>query len=64
MLNFGGTNAVSPSGTVTDVMHGITNYANGVIAAQADDLYFSLSGTSYVNINKKYIYIRTRNSFY
>ena len=49
---FGGTNAVAPSGTSTDVMHGITNYADGVIAAQADDLYFSVSGTSYVHINK------------
>ena len=49
---FGGTNAVVPSGTSTDAMHGITNYADGVIVAQADDLYFSLSGTSYVHINK------------
>ena len=49
---FGGTNAVIPSGTLTDAMHGITNYADGVIVAQADDLYFSLSGTSYVHINK------------
>ena len=49
---FGGNSAVIPSGTATDVMHGLTNYADGVIVAQADDLYFSLSGTSYVQINK------------
>ena len=49
---FGGNSAVVPSGTSTDAMHGITNYADGVIVAQADDLYFSLSGTSYVHINK------------
>ena len=49
---FGGSSSVSPSGTTTDVMHGLTNYADGVIVAQADNLYFSLSGTSYLNINK------------
>src|SRR5210317_888731 len=49
---WGGNSAVSPSGTTTDVMHGLTNYANGVIVAQGDDLYFSISGTSYVQINK------------
>lgn len=49
---FGGNSAVVPSGVSTDAMHGLTNYADGVVVAQADDLYFSTTGTSYVQINK------------
>ena len=49
---WGGASAVIPSGLSTDAIHGITNYANGVVVAQSDDLYFSTTGTSYVQINK------------
>ena len=49
---WGTTSAVVPSGNSTDLIHGIVNYADGVVVAQADDLYFSTTGTSYVQINK------------
>ena len=49
---WGTTSAVSPSGTVTDLIHGLKNYADGIVVAQSDDLYFSTTGTSYVQINK------------
>ena len=48
----GTTNAVIPSGVVTDEMHGIKGYADGVVVAQGTDVYFSTTGTSYVQINK------------
>ena len=47
----GTTSAVIPSGVVTDEMHGIKGYANGVVVAQGANLYFSTTGTSYVPIN-------------
>ena len=49
---FGGGSAVVPSGTSTDAIHGIKNYNDGVLVAQDDDLYWSSTGTSYVQINK------------
>ena len=49
---FGAGSAVVPSGTATDVIHGIKNYNDGVLVAQDDDLYWSSTGTSYVQINK------------
>ena len=49
---WGTTSAVSPSGTATDLIHGLKNYADGIVVAQSDDLYFSTTGTSYVQINK------------
>jgi hypothetical protein len=48
----GTTSAVIPSGVVTDAMHGIKGYADGVVVAQGTNLYFSTTGTSYVQINK------------
>ena len=48
----GTTNAVIPSGVSTDAMHGIKGYANGIVVAQENNLYFSTTGTSYVQINK------------
>ena len=48
----GTTSAVIPSGVSTDIIHGISGYADGVVVAQGDDLYFSTTGTSYVQINK------------
>ena len=49
---WGGSSGVIPSGVSTDTIHGIINYADGLIVAQSDDLYFSTTGTSYVPINK------------
>jgi len=49
---WGTTSAVIPSGLSTDLIHGLKNYANGVVVAQGDNLYFSTTGTSYVQINK------------
>jgi hypothetical protein len=49
---WGGASGVIPSGVSTDTIHGIINYADGVVVAQSDDLYFSTTGTSYVQINK------------
>jgi hypothetical protein len=49
---WGTTSAVSPSGTATDLIHGIKNYNDGVLVAQDNDLYWSNDGTSYVQINK------------
>ena len=48
----GTTSAVIPSGVVTDAMHGIKGYADGIVVAQGTNLYFSTTGTSYVQINK------------
>ena len=48
----GTTNAVIPSGISTDAMYGIKGYANGIVVAQGANLYFSTTGTSYVQINK------------
>src|SRR6056300_1311960 len=48
----GTTSAVIPSGLNTDVIHGIKGYADGVVVAQGTNLYFSTTGTSYVQINK------------
>ena len=48
----GGGSAVIPSGVNTDTIHGIKGYANGVVVAQGANLYFSTTGTSYVQINK------------
>ena len=48
----GGNSAVIPSGVNTDIIHGISGYANGIIVAQGANLYFSTTGTSYVQINK------------
>ena len=49
---WGTTSAVIPSGSATDVMHGLKNYADGIVVAQGTNLYFSTTGTSYVQINK------------
>ena len=48
----GTTSAVIPSGVSTDAMHGVKGYANGIVVAQGANLYFSTTGTSYVQINK------------
>ena len=49
---WGGASAVIPSGLSTDSIHGLTHYNDGVLVAQGDDLYYSTTGTSYLQVNK------------
>ena len=49
---WGTTSAVIPSGSALDNIQGLTGYADGVVVAQGTNLYFSTTGTSYVQINK------------
>jgi len=55
----GGNSAVIPSGVNTDIIHGISGYANGIVVAQGANLYFSTTGTSYVQINKDTFIVST-----
>ena len=48
---FGGDSAVKPSGS-TDTILGVFPYADGVIACVDDDIYFSNTGTSWLQINR------------
>jgi hypothetical protein len=48
---FGGDSAVKPSGSV-DTILGVFPYADGVIACVDDDIYFSNTGTSWLQINR------------
>ena len=49
---WGTTSAVIPSGSALDSIQGLIGYADGVVVAQGTNLYFSTTGTSYVQINK------------
>jgi hypothetical protein len=49
---WGGASSVIPSGSAVDAIHGITQYNDGVLVAQGTNLYYSLDGTSYLQINK------------
>jgi hypothetical protein len=49
---WGTTNAVIPSGSAIDNIHGIKNYNDGVLVAQGSNLYWTNNGTSYVQVNK------------
>jgi hypothetical protein len=48
---FGGSSAVQPSGS-NDTILGVFPYADGVIACVSDDIYFSNTGTSWLQINR------------
>ena len=48
---FGGDSAVKPSGAA-DTILGVFPYADGVIACVSDDIYFSNTGTSWLQINR------------
>jgi len=49
---WGTTSAVIPSGSALDSIQGLIGYADGVVVAQGTNVYFSTTGTSYVQINK------------
>jgi hypothetical protein len=49
---WGTTSSVIPSGSALDNIQGLIGYADGVVVAQGTNLYFSTTGTSYVQINK------------
>jgi hypothetical protein len=49
---WGTTSAIIPSGSALDNIQGLIGYADGVAVAQGNNLYFSTTGTSYVQINK------------
>ena len=49
---WGGASGTVPSGTSTDAITGIVPYADGVIACQANNIYWSLDGISWTQINK------------
>ena len=47
-----GASATIPTGLSTDDITGIVPYADGVIACQANNIYWSLDGISWTQINK------------
>ena len=49
---WGGASATIPTGLSTDDITGIVPYADGVIACQANNIYWSLDGISWTQINK------------
>ena len=49
---WGGASGTVPSGTSTDAITGIVPYADGVIACQGNNIYWSLDGISWTQINK------------
>ena len=48
---FGGASAVQPTGTDTTIQ-GVFPYADGLIVCASNAIYFSNSGTSWIQINK------------
>ena len=49
---FGGGSSTVPSGTSTDAITGLVPYAGGVLVCQASNIYWSLDGISWTQINK------------
>ena len=49
---WGGGSAAIPSGVSTDAITGITPYANGVVACQGSNIYWSNNGSTWIQINK------------
>ena len=48
---FGGDDSVQPSGA-SDQILGVTPYADGVVVCVSDDIYFTLDGITYLQINR------------
>jgi len=48
----GGASATVPSGVSTELIEGLTPYANGVVVCQGDDIYWSTDGINWTQINK------------
>ena len=49
---WGGSNSTAPSGTLTDVITGLTPYAGGVVACQGSGIFWSDNGINWLQINK------------
>ena len=49
---WGGSNSAAPSGTLTDIITGLTPYAGGVVACQGSGIYWSNNGINWLQINK------------
>ena len=49
---WGGSNSAAPSGTLTDIITGLTPYGGGVVACQGSGIYWSNNGTTWLQINK------------
>ena len=49
---WGGASSAIPSGVATDAITGLIPYAGGVVACQGTNIYWSVNGTSWVQINK------------
>ena len=49
---WGGSNSAAPSGTLTDVITGLTPYAGGVVACQGSGIFWSDNGINWLQINK------------
>ena len=49
---WGGGSSVAPSGTLTDIITGLTPYGGGVVACQGSGIYWSNNGINWLQINK------------
>ena len=49
---WGGANSAIPSGVATDSITGIVSYANGVVACQGSNIYWSSDGITWLQVNK------------
>ena len=49
---WGGGSSVAPSGTLTDIITGLTPYGGGVVACQGTGIYWSNNGINWLQINK------------
>ena len=49
---WGGGSSAAPSGTLTDIITGLTPYAGGVVACQGSGIFWSNDGITWLQINK------------
>ena len=49
---WGAGSATVPSGVATDSIEGIVSYANGVVACQGSNIYWSNDGITWLQVNK------------
>ena len=49
---WGAGSATVPSGVATDSIEGIVSYANGVVACQGANIYWSSDGITWLQVNK------------
>ena len=55
----GGASATVPSGVSTELIEGLTPYANGVLVCQGDDIYWGTDGINWTQINKDTYKVKT-----